>query len=116
MAMTRLERWQGDALAALQAYDRAMRRATAARGGQPVDPDHAALDDRVRAHMTAHPGTSYPAALDALLATEPAAGVPEPQPVKVDAASAKLNDRVMAFAAAHQLPYADALERVLSES
>jgi hypothetical protein len=61
--------WQQDALAALQAHDRAMRRATAARDGQPVDPDRA-----------------------------------------------ELNDRVLAFAAAHQLQYADALDRILSES
>jgi hypothetical protein len=107
-----LTKWQRDALDALQAHGRAMRRAEAPSAGHPTDPDHAALDDRVHAHMAAHPGESYPAALDALLAAEPAVGEPELQPVRVDQASARLNDRVLAFAAANQLPYADALDRV----
>jgi hypothetical protein len=75
MAMSKEERWEREALAALQAYKAAVGRPAVARRvratGLPVDPDRAALDDRVRAHTTAHPGMSYADALDELVLALP---------------------------------------------
>lgn len=113
--MTRQERWERDALDALQAHGRAMRRAEAPSASHPTDPERAVLDDRVRTHMARHPDTSYSDALDEVARASPASD-PAPEAVEVDRERQALDRRVMAFAATHQLPYADALERVLSES
>jgi hypothetical protein len=118
MAMAELSSWERKALAALRAYDAAVDRAAAARRsgppGPPVDLDRAALDDRVRAHMAVHPGVSYADALEAVTYTRHEQ--PESrEPLEVHAEHEALHRRVMAFAADHRLPYAEALERVLSE-
>jgi hypothetical protein len=114
MTMSKQERWEKDALAALQAYGRAMRRATAACDGRPTDPDRAALDNQVRAHLAQHPGTRYADALDRVAIALPPVDVQQ-EPVEFDRERLELHNTVLAFAADHHLLYADALERVLSE-
>jgi hypothetical protein len=63
--------WEKRALAALRSWNRAMERARdAARtfpAGPHVDPDRAALDDRVQALMDDNPALTYSDALDRVL-------------------------------------------------
>jgi hypothetical protein len=63
--------------------------------------------------MAVHPGISYADALEAVTHTrsEQRAGG---EPLEMHAEHEALHKRVVAFAADHQLPYAEALEGVLS--
>lgn len=73
-----------------------------------VDAAGLALHEQVCAYQDANPGVSYEAALTAV--SEP---VPELPAAAVDPEHAALDAQVRAFAAEHQIPYSDALWRVL---
>jgi hypothetical protein len=103
--MTELSAWEKKALGALRAYDAAVGQLGAARRsratGLAVDPDRAALDGRVRAHMTGHPGVSYADALEAVTGAPPPEEPSGGGQFDVDAERQALHERVITFAADH---------------
>jgi hypothetical protein len=110
MAETRMsqQRWDAfhDKLIRTAQRAQALTDGTVTDGG--VDAARFALHEQICAYQDANPGVSYEAALTALSELElklPAAAV--------DPEHAALNAQVMAFAAEHQVPYSDALWRVL---
>jgi hypothetical protein len=77
-----------------------------------LDIERAALDDKVRMHMADHPGTTYEAALDRILAADPTAGEPPPRDVQVFSRDDEMHERALELVA-DGLTYDDAIEGLM---